>query len=86
MICEIAAVEKQKGRTLFEKLMDLYVKYGFYYEKLISITKTGMNGSKEIADMMQSYRDNPPKEIAGSKVKELYGLPIAGEKKSVNRQ
>src|SRR6185312_9191533 len=41
------------------------------YEKLISITKTGMNGSKEIAEMMQSYRNNPPKEIAGSPVKEL---------------
>ena len=76
MICEIAAVEKQKGRTLFEKLMDLYVKYGFYYEKLISITKTGMNGSKEIAEMMQGYRDNPPKEIAGSKVKELYDYQL----------
>ncbi|MEO7047566.1 MAG: phospho-sugar mutase, partial [Ferruginibacter sp.] len=53
MVCEIAAVEKQKGHTLFEKLMELYVKYGFYYEKLISLTKKGMNGSKEIAEMMQ---------------------------------
>ncbi len=44
----------------------------FYKEVLISITKKGMNGSKEIADMMQGYRDNPPKEIAGSPVVELY--------------
>jgi len=80
MICEIAAVEKQKGRTLFEKLMELYVKYGFYYEKLISITKTGMNGSKEIAEMMQSYRDNPPKEIAGSPVKELLDYQLQVKK------
>ncbi|HZW69519.1 MAG TPA: phospho-sugar mutase [Hanamia sp.] len=80
MICEIAAVEKQKGRTLFEKLMELYVKYGFYYEKLISITKTGMNGSKEIAEMMQSYRDNPPKEIAGSPVKELLDYQLQFKK------
>lgn len=71
MICEIAAVEKNNGRTLFNKLIDLYVKYGFYKEDLISITKKGMNGSKEIADMMQEYRDNPPKEIAGSPVVEL---------------
>ena len=79
MICEIAAVEKDKGRTLFEKLIELYVQYGFYYEKLISLTKKGMNGSKEIADMMQGYRDNPPKEIAGSKVKELldYQLQVS---------
>jgi phosphoglucomutase len=80
IICEIAAVEKQKGRTLFEKLMDLYVKYGFYYEKLISITKNGMNGSKEIAEMMQGYRDNPPKEIAGSKVKELLDYQLQEKK------
>ena len=80
MICEIAAVEKQKGKTLFEKLMELYMKYGFYYEKLISITKTGMNGSKEIAEMMQSYRDNPPKDIAGSPVKELLDYQLQVKK------
>ncbi|MEO5909217.1 MAG: phospho-sugar mutase [Ginsengibacter sp.] len=71
MICEMAAVEKEKGQTLFQKLMELYVEYGFYYEKLISLTKKGMNGSKEIADMIQGYRDNPPSEIAGSKVVEF---------------
>lgn len=80
MICEIAAVEKEKGKTLFEKLMELYVKYGFYYEKLISITKKGMNGSKEIAEMMQAYRDNPPKEIAGNKVKELLDYQLQTKK------
>ena len=80
MICEIAAVENQKGKTLFEKLMELYVNYGFYYEKLISITKTGMNGSKEIAEMMQSYRDNPPKDIAGSPVKELLDYQLQVKK------
>ncbi len=72
MICEIAAVEKDKGQTLFSKLLELYVKFGFYKEDLISITKKGMNGSKEIAAMMQGYRDNPPKEIAGSEVVKLY--------------
>ena len=72
MICEIAAAEKTEGRTLYNKLIELYVKYGFYKEDLISITKKGMNGSKEIADMMQGYRDNPPAEIAGSPVIELY--------------
>ena len=80
MVCEIAAVEKQKGHTLFEKLMELYVRYGFYYEKLISITKKGMNGSKEIAKMMQGYRDNPPKEIAGSKVKDLLDYQLQVKK------
>ncbi len=68
IICEMAAVEKDKGRTLFDKLLDIYKEYGFYYEELISITKKGMNGAKEIAEMMQQFRNNPPKEIAGSKV------------------
>jgi len=72
MICEIAAVEKDKGQTLYNKLIELYVQYGFYKEDLISITKKGMNGSREIADMMKGYRDNPPKKIAGSPVVELY--------------
>jgi phosphoglucomutase len=79
IICEMAAVAKEKGQTLYQKLIDLYIQYGLYYEKLISLTKKGMNGSKEIADMMQGYRDNPPKEIAGSKVKEVldYQLQVS---------
>jgi len=80
MICEMSAVEKEKGKTLFQKLMELYVEYGFYYEKLISLTKKGMNGSKEIADMMQGYRDNPPKEIAGSKVVEFLDYQLQTNK------
>src|SRR5687767_5605177 len=67
----MAAYEKSKGKTLYEKLIDLYVKYGFYKEHLISITKKGMNGQKEIAEMMESYRNNPPKTINGSPVVQL---------------
>lgn len=71
ILCEMAAYEKNNGRTLFEKMIDLYIKYGFYYESLISITKKGMNGQKEIADMMEGYRSNPPKTIAGAQVTTL---------------
>ena len=71
MICEMAAYEKNEGRSLFEKLIDLYIQYGFYKEDLISITKKGMNGSKEIADMMQGYRDTPPKKIIGLDVVQI---------------
>lgn len=71
ILCEMAAYEKDKGRALYDKLIGLYVKYGFYKESLISITKKGMNGQKEIADMMEGYRKNPPKAIAGSEVVEL---------------
>jgi Phosphomannomutase len=71
LLCEMAAYEKDQGRTLYEKLIDLYVKYGYYKEQLISITKKGMNGQKEIAEMMDNYRNNPPQTINGSPVVQL---------------
>lgn len=71
LLCEMAAYEKEQGKSLFDKMIELYIKYGFYYETLISITKKGMNGQKEIAEMMEGYRKDPPTEINGSKVMEL---------------
>jgi phosphoglucomutase len=71
LLCEMAAYEKDKGRSLYEKMIDLYVQYGFYKEHLISITKKGMDGQQQIAAMMESYRNNPPKTINGSAVVQL---------------
>ena len=71
LLCEMAAYEKNKGKTLYDKLIDLYVQYGFYKESLISITKKGMDGQKQIADMMEGYRSNPPKSINGAEVVQL---------------
>ena len=71
ILCEMAAYEKDKGKSLHTKLIELYAKYGYYKETLISITKKGMNGQKEIADMMESYRNEPPKQINGSPVVQL---------------
>ena len=71
LLCEMAAYEKNKGRSLFDKLIDLYVQYGFYKENLVSVTKKGMNGAKEIADMMEGYRKDPPQTIDGAAVVEL---------------
>ncbi len=78
LMCEMAAYEKNKGKTLFDKMIELYIQYGFYYENLISITKKGMNGQKEIAEMMEGYRTNPPAQINGSDVVTLldYQLQI----------
>ena len=91
LLCEMAAYEKEKGRSLFEKLIDLYVQYGYYKENLISITKKGMDGQQQIADMMASYRNNPPAAIAGSSVSQLldYELgtgknPATGEEWKIN--
>lgn len=71
LLCEMAAYEKEKGRSLYEKMIDLYVQYGFYKEHLVSITKKGMDGQQQIAAMMESYRNNPPKAINGSAVVKL---------------
>jgi phosphoglucomutase len=71
ILCEMAAYEKSKGRSLYEKLIQLYVDYGLYKEHLISITKKGRDGQQQIADMMERFRNNPPKVLAGSNVIEL---------------
>jgi len=71
LLCEMAAYEKSKGRSLYEKLLELYVEFGYYQEDLKSITKKGMNGQQEIAEMMEKFRKEPPKELAGSAVVEL---------------
>jgi phosphoglucomutase len=76
VLCEMAAYEKDKGRLLYDKLIDLYVQYGFYKEGLVSITKKGMNGQKEIAAMMETFRDNPPKTINGAAVVQLLDYEI----------
>ncbi|MBW8684606.1 phospho-sugar mutase [Chitinophaga rhizophila] len=76
LICEMAAYAASQGRSLYEQLIDIYVKYGYYKENLISITKKGMKGAEEIADMMRGYRDNPPSTINGSKVATLYDYEL----------
>lgn len=71
ILCEMAAYEKSKGRSLYDKLLDLYLQYGYYQEDLVSITRKGMNGQQEIAEMMEEFRKDPPETLAGSQVVEL---------------
>lgn len=68
LACEIAAHAKANGSSLFQELLKMYVKYGFYKERLISLVRKGISGSQEIAQMMINLRENPLKEIAGEKV------------------
>jgi len=67
-IAEMTAFYKDKGSSLYQALIDMYVKYGFYKEKLVSITKKGKSGAEEIVAMMERFRNNPPVELGGSKV------------------
>jgi phosphoglucomutase len=86
LLCEMAAYEKAKGKTLFDKMIELYMQYGFYYERLISITKKGMNGQKEIAAMMEGYRSSPPATIDGSEVVELLDYELQAGKNLLTGQ
>ncbi|BAU53521.1 phospho-sugar mutase [Mucilaginibacter gotjawali] len=67
-IAEMTAYYKDKGSSLFGALIDTYIEYGFYKEKLISITKKGKTGAEEIKEMMEKFRTNPPKTLGGSAV------------------
>ena len=68
LIAETLAWTVSQGKSLYELLIDIYVKYGFYKESLLSVTRKGQSGALEIKQMMIDYRGNPPKEINGSKV------------------
>jgi phosphoglucomutase len=68
LLAEIAAWAADKGKTVYELLQDIYVEYGFSKEVGISVYKEGKSGAEEIEAMMKNYRENPMKELAGSKV------------------
>lgn len=68
MIAECAAWMAEKGKTLFDLLIEIYLKYGFYKEQLISVVRKGQKGAEEIQQMMLEYRDNPPLSINNSEV------------------
>jgi phosphoglucomutase len=68
LVCEIAAQAKAAGSTLYQELLNLYVDHGFYIEYLISLTKKGIDGLKEINQMMVDLRENPVSEIDGQRV------------------
>jgi phosphoglucomutase len=68
ILCEMAAYEKDAGKTLFSKLIELYLSYGLFREHLISITKKGRDGQAQIAAMMEKYRSAPPSTLGGVKV------------------
>ena len=68
LIAEICAWAKDQGKTLYDILMDIYLEYGFSFNKAISVVRPGKTGADEIKQMMEDFRNNPPQQIAGSKV------------------
>ncbi len=83
MTAEVAAWAKSSGKSLYEMLIDIYLEYGLYKEKLHNIVRKGQEGASEIKAMMNEYRNNPPESINSSKVikindyetADLYQLP-----------
>jgi phosphoglucomutase len=80
MIAEMCAYAAHNGQSLHDLLVEMYVKFGFYKEKLISITKKGMQGEQEIAQMMTDFRNTPPTQFAGSKVIEVIDYQLGVKK------
>lgn len=71
IFAEIAAWAKDKGQSIYELLEHIYLQYGYSIEKNISVVRPGKSGAEEIQAMMQNFRSNPLKELAGSKVTEV---------------
>ncbi len=84
LICEMVAVLKHQGLSPFDKLMEIYQQFGFYKEHLISVTKKGKKGAEEIAEMMKTLRENPPKTINGSALVRLRDYQASVEKNIQN--
>ncbi|TKB97950.1 phospho-sugar mutase [Pedobacter cryophilus] len=78
-IAEMTAFYKDKGSSLYDAMIDMYLKYGFYKEKLVSITKKGKAGAEEIVAMMERFRNNPPAILGGSKVVTLKDYTLRKE-------
>jgi phosphoglucomutase len=71
LIAEACAYARDKGKTMYEQLLEIYKVYGLYKEKLISIEKKGKSGQEEIHRMMVNFRKNPPSKINGSPMTEV---------------
>lgn len=79
MLAEATSWATEQGRTLYQILKEIYLEFGVYREKLVSLTKKGISGIEEIKKMMLQFRTNPPKNLLGSKITEIrdYKLGIS---------
>jgi len=68
LVAEVTAWAKSRGKSLYDLLLDIYLEYGLYKEKLVNIVRRGKEGADEIKAMMTRYRNNPPETINSSKV------------------
>lgn len=84
LLAEVAAWAKAKGSSFYRELIELYVRDGFYLERLISITKKGKAGLEEIQAMIEGFRANPPTQLGGSAVVEVIDYKTGLSKNTVS--
>lgn len=84
MIAEIAAWARDKGKSLYELLKDIYIEYGFSQERLISIVRKGKSGADEIAAIMKQFRTTPPVSLGGSKLNLIKDYSVLTAKNPIN--
>ena len=77
LVAEAVAYYKTQGKTVFNVLAEVYQRFGFYKEALISVTKKGKDGAEQIQQLMQQYRTNPPQVMNGSAVEMIYDVKNA---------
>jgi len=88
---EVAAYYKKKGLTLYQGLLEIFKEYGYYKEGLQSLTLKGKEGAEQIQSILQSFRSNPPTDIAGKKIVAIEDYHtserqdiVAGTKETIN--
>ncbi len=77
LVAEAVAYYKTQGKTVFAVLAEVYQRFGFYKEALISVTKKGKDGAEQIQQLMNQFRTNPPVEMNGSAVEKIYDVKNA---------
>jgi phosphoglucomutase len=82
----MAAAAKDDGQTLYDWLLQMYLDNGFYKEGLINLVRKGADGEQQIKEMMEKFRSNPPKEIAGEKITRLLDYKLSVEKDLLSGQ
>lgn len=85
ILAEIAAWCAEQGKSIYEKLIDIYLEFGFYKESLLSVVRKGKTGAEEIQQIMANFRSNPPTELNGAKVIMTKDFELQVEKDFVNQ-
>ncbi|MBF1434728.1 MAG: phospho-sugar mutase [Prevotella nanceiensis] len=68
LLAEICAYAKDQGKTLYDLLMEIYLEYGFSFEYTVNVVRPGKTGADEIKQMMENFRNNPPKQLGDSPI------------------